>query len=126
MTRHPLVPTTLAGLLAALTLAATPVLAEETPRVDQRQAQQQQRIADGVASGELTRPEARRLQRQQRAIGQAEAQAKADGDVTRAERRRLHHLQDHASHAIARQKHDRQQRPAPGGPGTGANVSPGG
>ncbi|MDP3083958.1 MAG: hypothetical protein Q8N44_09750 [Rubrivivax sp.] len=80
----------------------------ETPRVDQRQAQQAQRIEQGQAAGALTAREARRLQRQQAAIGHAEGHAKADGSVNMQERRRLHQMQNHASGDIRRQKHDRQ------------------
>jgi hypothetical protein len=94
----------LAGLTAAQ--AAT-----NTPRVDARQAQQQARIASGVADGSLTRPEARQLQHQQRHIRQAERRAKADGVVTARERQHLARLQQQASRSIHRQKHDAQVRP---------------
>lgn len=104
--------------LALLSLAAsaqTPAAAASgaaaTPGVNQRQANQERRIDQGVASGQLTRREAHRLERQQGAIDRAEDRAKADGKVTTQERRRLHHMQDHASADIARQKHDRQHRP---------------
>jgi len=82
-----------------------------TPRVDARQAHQQARIADGLADGSLTRPEARRLQRQQHQIHRAERHAKADGVVTGQERHRLARLQDHASRSIHRLKHDARVRP---------------
>jgi hypothetical protein len=101
----------LAVALLALAGTTATLAATDTPRVDARQARQEARIADGVASGALTRPEARRLQHQQRHIRQAEHQAKADGVVTAQERRRLHRLQDHASRSIQRQKHDAQVRP---------------
>jgi len=105
---------------AALTFAALAAHAQTnapagpaaTPRVDQRQANQDRRIDQGVASGELTRREARRLDRQQAAINGAESRAKADGTVTAQERRRLQRKQDLASANIARQKHDRQRRAA--------------
>lgn len=98
--------------LAALTLGTLTAQAQgtETPRVDQRQANQDKRIDQGVASGQLTKREAARLERQQSRIDKAEAVAKADGTVTKKERAKLHHMQDHASADIARQKHDRQHR----------------
>lgn len=98
-----------AGLLAG----SGTVLASEAdmPRVDQRQAHQQQRIRDGVASGELTRREAHGLVHQQIHIHRAEQRATSDGDVTRNEQARLHLMQDRASHRIARQKHDGPTRP---------------
>lgn len=87
--------------------AAAPASAA-TPGIDKRQANQEQRIDQGVAKGSLTPREARRLERQQGAIDRAENKAKADGTVTKQERRRLHHAQDHSSKSIHRQKHDRQ------------------
>ena len=79
-----------------------------TPRVDQREANQQARIQSGVASGQLTRREALRLEREQAHIRAAEAHAKADGVVTPAERRRLQVMQRRASADIHAQKHDAQ------------------
>jgi hypothetical protein len=79
-----------------------------TPRVDQRQANQEKRIDQGIASGELTKRETRRLEREQIAINKAEDKAKADGTVTKRERVRLHRAQNQASKDIARQKHDGQ------------------
>ena len=80
-----------------------------TPRVDQRQAQQEQRIHQGMRSGQLTQREAWRLQQQQRRIRQMERRAKADGVVTRQERREIRAAQEHASRSIQRQKHDAQR-----------------
>lgn len=80
----------------------------ETPRIDQRQANQERRIDQGVASGQLTEQEANRLNRQQEHINKMEDRAKADGVVTNRERARIEHAQDRASRNIAREKHDRQ------------------
>jgi len=90
---------------------ALPTLAfaqANTPRVDQRQANQEQRIDQGVASGSLTQREANRLERGQQHVDNMENRAKADGVVTRGERARLHQAQDVQSDRIYRQKHDRQ------------------
>lgn len=84
-----------------------------TPRVDQRQATQEKRIDQGVASGELNRRETRRLQKEQNVVDRAENHAKADGSVTKTERRRLHKMQKHASKDIRHQKHDAQVAPKP-------------
>lgn len=100
-------------LVVAVTLAvaATASFAQaNTPRVDQRQANQEQRIDQGIASGELTKRETRRLGREQAVINRAENKAKADGTVTANERKRLQHMQNRASRDIRRQKHDRQDR----------------
>jgi hypothetical protein len=100
---------TLAGTAASAQSAASAPGAN-TPRIDQRQAKQEQRIDQGIASGELTKREAHRLEHQQAAINKAEDKAKADGSVTAKERKRLTHAQNHASRNIYRQKHDRQDR----------------
>ena len=100
-----------AAVFAQTSAPAEPAAAAATPRVDQRQANQSQRIEQGKASGELTARETRRLNRQQMAVSAAENKAKADGSVTAQERKRLHRLQDHTSQNIRQQKHDRQSRP---------------
>lgn len=97
-------------MLAAVALSL-PVLAfaqANTPRVDQRQANQERRIEQGVASGSLTPREANRLERGQQHVANMESRAKADGVVTRQERARLHQAQDVQSRRIYAQKHDAQ------------------
>jgi hypothetical protein len=98
------------AFVAASTFAQAPAPAASTamPRVDARQANQEKRIEQGVASGALTPRETRKLEREQKHIAKAEAHAKADGAVTPAERKRLHTLQNGASKDIAKQKHDTQ------------------
>ena len=81
----------------------------ETPGIDQRQANQEQRIDQGIASGQLTQREAGRLEQQQQHIDTMENKAKSDGVVTKKERNRIHAAQDKASKKIYRQKHDRQK-----------------
>lgn len=85
--------------------------AQETPVVDTRQQNQQTRIREGVASGEVTRAEAKKLRAEQRNIRRTEHRAEADGTVTDRERARLQRKQNRASRDISRQKHDRQDRP---------------
>ena len=101
-----LIATTLA--FASISAFAQAAAAPATPRVDQREANQQARIANGAASGQLTGKEAVRLEREQAAANKAEAKAKADGTVTRHERKRLHRMQNAASNDIHAQKHDAQ------------------
>lgn len=101
-------------VLALAVIAALPVIAtagNRDPGVNQRQHHQQQRIQQGVQSGELTRGETRRLQAEQRHIRHEERAYKADGHLTRAERADLRRDQNHASRDIYRQKHDAQDRP---------------
>jgi hypothetical protein len=80
----------------------------ETPRIDQRQANQEKRIDKGIASGHLNEKEAARLNKQQGHIDNMENKAKVDGTVTKKERVKIKHAQDHASRNIAREKHDAQ------------------
>jgi hypothetical protein len=108
--------TLFAAFLSAVsltTLAQTAPNPAATPGIDQRQANQEKRIDQGVASGSLTQKEAKRMENQQAAAGRAEDKAKADGVVTAQERKRLHHAQNHTSRHIHRQKHDAQVAPKP-------------
>ena len=107
--------TLIAGSLLAATsfgALAQAAPAASMPRVDQREANQDTRIQNGVASGRLTAKETYRLEKQQASVNRAEARAEADGKVTRAERLHLHRKQDRASKAIFAQKHDAQVAPA--------------
>jgi hypothetical protein len=82
------------------------------PGVNQRQANQRERIHQGVKSGELTRRETRKVVEEQRDVRQLERAYKSDGELTAKERADLHHEQNQASREIYRQKHDAQDRPA--------------
>ena len=80
----------------------------EAPVADQRQANQEQRIDRGIASGQLNEREANRLNKQQEHVNTMEDRAKSDGAMTKRERARIDAAQDRASSHIAREKHDRQ------------------
>ena len=97
---------TLAVLCVAVPAAAFAQTA--TPGIDQRQANQERRIEQGVQSGSLTPREAARLERREGRIDNMESKAKADGVVTGKERRRLEHAENVESRQIYREKHDRQ------------------
>ncbi|HTF27749.1 MAG TPA: hypothetical protein VK625_02835 [Flavitalea sp.] len=90
--------------------AATSFAQTATPRVTDRQINQQQRIGQGVKSGELTRHEFRNLEARQAKIRHDKKVAKSDGVVTSAERRKLNREQRRNSRAISRQKNDGQTR----------------
>ncbi len=79
-----------------------------TPRFDQRQINQENRIEQGNASGSLTAREDRRLDKGQQHVANVETRVYSDGTVTRQERAKLHHAQEVQSHNIYRQKHDYQ------------------
>lgn len=90
-------------LMAGMTFAEA-----ETPVIDQRQANQEQRIDKGIESGQLNEREANRLNKQHDHIDNMEERAKSDGVMTKKERARIGAAQDRASRHIAREKHDRQ------------------
>lgn len=81
-----------------------------TPVVKSRQVEQQERIAQGVQSKELTRHETARLEREQRKIQVEKKEVKSDGVETPKEKRFLKRQQNKASRDIYRQKHDGQER----------------
>ena len=98
-------------ILAILASAALPVAAQTaTPRVDQRQANQEARIQQGVQTGELTPKEASKLEKGQAKVQQKEDKAKADGQVTKKERAKLAKAQDKQGKKIRKQKHDKQKQ----------------
>ena len=96
--------------LTTLTLCGIAQAGDQTPRLDQRQENQQQRIANGTESGQLNAAEAARLERGEARLERHEAAAKSDGVVTRRERAALHREADTMSRRIHRQKHDAQGR----------------
>ncbi len=102
-----IVITGLAGGLAVSAVQAQ----TNTPRIDRREANQEQRIEQGKASGELNRREAARLDRRHDKLESDIAAAKSDGKVTGAERKQLRAEERRQSRAIHRQKHDGQSRP---------------
>ena len=79
-----------------------------TPRIDQRQQNQERRIEQGEKSGALTKKEAARLEKGQARVQKMEDKAVADGKVTAKERARIEKAQDMQSRRIYREKHDKQ------------------
>ena len=77
--------------------------------INNNQANQQQRINQGIQSGELTQTEAQRLSNQQERFATKEAEMRQDG-LTLQERRRLDNMQDNMSRNIYHQKHDGQDQ----------------
>ena len=96
------------GASAFAQAPAAPVAPKDplaTPKIDQRQASQEKRIDQGIASGALTQKEATNLDKGQTKIQADKLAAKADGKVTKAERRKIEREQNHASNNINRKKH---------------------
>lgn len=100
------------GASAFAQAPAAPVAAKDptaTPKIDQRQVNQEKRIDQGVASGALTPKETAKLEKRETRIAADKAVAKSDGKVTKAERRKLKREENRASAAIKRQKNDGQK-----------------
>ena len=76
----------------------------------ERNHNQQERIQQGVKSGELTRRETARLEKEEARIRTNEAFAKADGKITEDERERLNKELNKVSEDIYDQKHDAQEQ----------------
>jgi len=109
--------TTLKSILLCATTAALmlPAMAQTTgntnsPGIDKREENQQQRIGNGIESGQLTSGEAARLERKEAAINKEEQNMKADGNLSAAERAKLTHQQNVMSRHIYAQKHDAQHQ----------------
>ena len=94
------------GILTGLTSMAA--AQSSTPGIDARQANQEQRIQQGVASGQLNANETYRLENGQARVQNLENNAKADGVLTNAERAGIRGAQDAQSRRIYNQKHDAQ------------------
>jgi hypothetical protein len=98
-------------MISALLTGSLFTFSAEAGRPLKREAKQQQRINDGVASGELTPAETARLEAQQARIKATVAKERADdGRLDAHERAKIERMQDRASRNINRQKHDSQKR----------------
>jgi uncharacterized membrane protein YebE (DUF533 family) len=96
-------------LLAGAFSGAAFAQSNQTPNLDKREERQQERIANGAASGQLTAKETQHLEQREAKLNADEAAAKADGKVTKKERRKLQREANRDSRHIAKQKHDRQK-----------------
>lgn len=100
-------------VIGSLFLAGAPAFADTTatPRITQRQVNQEQRINQGVQSGALTAHETATLDAREAKIANDKAAAKADGTVTAAERAKLRGEERRTSRAIARKKNNLRTAP---------------
>jgi hypothetical protein len=80
------------------------------PRINQRQANQTSRVAQGVKSGELTRGEAQELRAERRDIRELERDYKSDRVLTKEERQDLNQQLNQNSREIYEEKHDAERR----------------
>lgn len=94
---------TLTALVGLSSMAAA-----QTGRIDQREQNQQKRVASGISNGSISSGEAARIERNEARIQQNEARAKSDGVVTRHERERLNRELNHTNGEI---RHDSRNTP---------------
>ena len=103
------------ALIASLTLAPAAIFAQTTPTpgqhdydINQRKENQQDRIAQGVKSGQLTAGETSRLEHQEAGINREERgmRAQDNGHLTKADRATIHQQQNQESRRIYRDKHN--------------------
>jgi hypothetical protein len=86
--------------------------AASAAEVDQREANQQARIAQGVRSGQLTEGETAHLEHRESHVSNEIARDRAanGGHLTAAERSKVNRQQDRTSGAIYRDKHNGKTR----------------
>jgi hypothetical protein len=96
---------TLAGVAAGL--LSTAAWAQTTAEMDQqRDVNQQERIEQGLQSGELSTREAGHLERDEQHVDRMEANDLRGGKITPAEQARLNAAQNNASRQIYADKHN--------------------
>ena len=96
-------------LAAAIVLGAI-LNTASAQTIHQKAKNQRHRVAQGVKSGELTRPETKNLVKDQKEIHQEVKTAKADGVVTKDERKDIKKDQRQESRKIFRKKHNNRDR----------------
>lgn len=111
------------ALIASLTLGPAAILAQSpasTPTtttpvhrdINQRKENQQDRIGQGVKSGQLTAGETSHLEKQESAINHEEHNMRQqdNGHLTKQDRRTLRHQQNQESRRIYRDKHNARKQ----------------
>jgi hypothetical protein len=94
--------------MIAATIVSTGLQAQE---INHRRENQQDRIAQGVASGELTARETARLEHREANLNRTiRADRKTGGGLSARERRQIDRRQNRLSKDIHKQKHDAQKQ----------------
>ena len=99
------------GRLTAVVLfgaLALPAIAQSNQEINARKENQQDRIAQGVKSGQLTAGETRHLEAREVHINRQERRMRAadGGHLTAADRAKINREQNRTSRAIYRDKHN--------------------
>jgi hypothetical protein len=110
------------ALIATLTLAPAAIFAQTTTTptpasakpatINQRKENQQDRIAQGVKSGQLTAGESAHLEHQEAGINKEERgmRAQDNGKLTKQDRKTLNKQQNQESRRIYRDKHNARKQ----------------
>jgi hypothetical protein len=96
--------------LAAL-MASGSAFAQQEGSVNDRRQDQQQRIANGVQSGQLTAGETKNLESREANLNREihDDRAANGGKLTQQERQQINHQQNNLSHSIYNDKHNAPQ-----------------
>jgi hypothetical protein len=104
--------TTLKSILLCATTVALMLsaMAQTSQSINQRKENQQDRIANGVQSGELTAKETQKLEKKESDLNQEERDMRKldNGHLTTADKATLNQQQNQLSKDIYKQKHDAQ------------------
>lgn len=104
--------TTLKSILLCATTAALilPAMAQTNQSINERKDNQQDRIANGVQSGELTAHETQKIEKKEGELNQEERDMRKldNGHLTAADKATLNQQQNQLSKNIYKQKHDAQ------------------
>lgn len=100
-----------ATTIAALTLLAAPLKADRWHyMIDDRLAEHERILFDGVKNGSISYAELQDLRRGFRFIVKQVSKAKRDGELSAAERDRIRRLQDQFATALFQERNDGQRR----------------
>lgn len=106
-----LVSSLVAGAFAlTLSLPSVAAAQDRTPHLNKRQENQQDRIQQGIKSGQLTRGEARRSEAREGRLQANKLEDKAKGPLSAKERTQLNRQANRDSRAIYRMKHNNKVR----------------
>jgi hypothetical protein len=94
------------SLVALGSLAGSAAFAQNAVNDQQRDVNQQQRIEQGLQSGQLTSKEAGQLERGQQKIDRMEAKDLKNGSISSAEQAKLNSMENRESSAIYNDKHN--------------------
>lgn len=94
--------------VAVATLFSAAAFAQTSGSEVQRDVNQQQRIEQGLQSGQLTTREAAKLESEEAHVNRLESKALKDGNLSAAEKARIENAQNKVSKDIYNEKHDAQ------------------